>query len=1335
MKNFLLTLCTLLLVSTLISCENFLEGSLIQKDVERLILLANSEKPSVVSKSPEYKEEGVYKNLAISVIFTHKIDESNFRFTDKELVKLGCMNIDGSLNSGYDILKDDSDRIYAYIYQKQTFFKNITITDDSSNSLCANFKAPVMSSYNKSKNETTIQIPVNELNLLEVENLMKIHVSFSNIIQDTETIPLTSDLTWFYIIKNEIDQEKPVLFTDKTIAALSKESINPYNPLEAAEDYAEQEKLNEASLADAYIDYFNPGDIYKKNNQGIFWDRTEDIMPKRRRIFYKGDIYDRNGDIYLDSLSNNEISHFFRINHINSKVYFYLEGHDYGSGTVNAVFTWERLTDENGNEVSDNIPKEDCTLVKTLNMTNTSDSVVSAADITLDLSDSIFLDGLYKIEIQLCDSSGNFSDEKEVYYVVRDTKMTSNLDQLQTRNDFPSMNIPFPKEKDKATGEYLFDDPESQGSYWTWFNEYLGKYIPTTTPTAGFLNERRRIINIENMKQDYFYTYNKGSEKIDINTDTDRFIFTCDYGLSSDNIIEKNVSLQAQQWGEAKENFEYWTPQALIDYTDANPTSNVYVRINIIDEVNNVLSTDLYFPAKVSLSDYSYSSGLLKLNIADQSQLDWTAKLNLSNLKVVLKYWIFYAEVPEGFIVSPTDRETIFTRNTQTPEVALINSSDNFNIPAEQGKTYSVIIRPEFEFNLKSDGSNGGCISGPITIFNGLKAESKTQNEIKKPTFTLEEKNNGKNSGTFTITANIEDLDSDAGTKYQLAYSTDGTTFNYLYDEPEDIEFNKDNKVTVKQIKAVIPTPIKPPVYAKWDSATNTYLDDNTWLKEKYSDYKYFDNKYGHEVHSYNPTEGKYVSPATDTYTTTVFFKIVASNGNSTVESEISTINFTQDDDNRPPYFHTWKKTHDLRLSPDGKSLSTVTECISDDEWQLVKEFTFYYTPYKEIWGNDLNVLSTEEIKRLPSGKGSISSEYTCEQDIIHDSYYIEVTDSQGYTLVKGAYAHERNYISIPTSCFDSGEYLLFASFTDKAGNELVTTLGKINIDNFKNKPEPSYDSETGKINVTFNPDNKDFMETILSVQYFAENTWNDFFPLSIEGKLMNERIYAKDGNNLSYSTSDNITVKDTFYKIDTQGYNIDYSTGMIWCYSSWEDNGEIKYDNWWSEKNENDRLAEVTQEEIDERRTSDASLKDKTDDEIRKIISDEGYQYSAYDYYTQETQAAPSYVYVSDTYTPFAQENKNFIDGAYGAMLICSQPVLVQFIVSNQNLGSSIEKWELRGTAVDTQLYNIPGNPSATDLTTLKSSVIENSTESFYYVVTVHFADGTQNISQVFQK
>ena len=92
MKNFVrntllggFLLCAVLLTT---GCENFLSGSKVKDELEKAVLIANSECPVATVEEPAFSDTGVARNKTIVISFTMPMDPAtingNYAIKDSE---------------------------------------------------------------------------------------------------------------------------------------------------------------------------------------------------------------------------------------------------------------------------------------------------------------------------------------------------------------------------------------------------------------------------------------------------------------------------------------------------------------------------------------------------------------------------------------------------------------------------------------------------------------------------------------------------------------------------------------------------------------------------------------------------------------------------------------------------------------------------------------------------------------------------------------------------------------------------------------------------------------------------------------------------------------------------------------------------------------------------------------------------------------------------------------------------------------------------------------------------------------------------------------------------
>lgn len=169
MKKCLFKVFVLSTIVSLISCQNFLDGSKLKDLLEKEVFIASSIRPEITSVSPTYVEGGVYSDSNIIVVFSKKMDKKYF-----------------------------SD------------FSYISITDSSGVSLLEHYFPPKLSD-----DGLTLTIAYNSSNSINIpEGTIKtVKVRLSSEISDYETIPLKNDYTWTFNLNSKTDDKAPEFLT------------------------------------------------------------------------------------------------------------------------------------------------------------------------------------------------------------------------------------------------------------------------------------------------------------------------------------------------------------------------------------------------------------------------------------------------------------------------------------------------------------------------------------------------------------------------------------------------------------------------------------------------------------------------------------------------------------------------------------------------------------------------------------------------------------------------------------------------------------------------------------------------------------------------------------------------------------------------------------------------------------------------------------------------------------------------------------------------------------------------------------------------------------------
>ncbi len=425
--------------------------------------------------------------------------------------------------------------------------------------------------------------------------------------------------------------------------------------------------------------------------------------------------------------------------------------------------------------------------------------------------------------------------------------------------------------------------------------------------------------------------------------------------------------------------------------------------------------------------------------------------------------------------------------------------------------------------------------------------------------------------------------------------------------------------------------------------------------------------------------------------------RIMAVKGNKTVCSDIQTITFTREDDNLPPEPSAQITSHDSILSFDGRSFK-YEGIIKEDDLNTNEIFKYYYTEYNENWGSNLSVLSEDRIKELPVLQSRLSA----------NVWQSEIDSSLQYSLSPVVYVNG----------LKDGKYMFFAKVWDTFGNENYITLGKANIGTFKNKPKVTYDAKVNQFTTILNLEDNEtrFDKNMINIQAFStdkkayNNGWYDFY--ENQNELQNCTIDTR-GKNLSNVTKNNVSVIDkvlggkisksrplqagTFYRISVQSFN----------------------DNTYNPK---------TKRGVNKK--SGRPYNDSI--ETGAVVPSLEYE-TEYDLYTDETVSYPVYYYI-----PAADEDMSKFKGSFfknTAAVSTNRPVIINLISSVNNLGSDVDEWERRGKLIKTYYFTgSNGGIPFKDNDVREDMLNSDETGQFYYVMIVHFANNTSEISNVYK-
>ena len=402
--------------------------------------------------------------------------------------------------------------------------------------------------------------------------------------------------------------------------------------------------------------------------------------------------------------------------------------------------------------------------------------------------------------------------------------------------------------------------------------------------------------------------------------------------------------------------------------------------------------------------------------------------------------------------------------------------------------------------------------------------------------------------------------------------------------------------------------------------------------------------------------------------------RILAVKGNKAVYSRAKEIVFTQDDDNISPQASNVITSHDSLLSYDGRSFK-FDGVIKENDFHTNEIFKYYYTEYNESWDNSLYVLSEDQIKLLPGAVSRLDSKV-----------WVDNSDSSLKYSISPV---------VPVNGLKDGKYMFFAKVWDTYGNENYITLGKAFVGTFKNKLKVAYDSQAGQFNTTLalNENETRFDRNMINLQILdSENKWNDYY--GSQNELQNCSVDSRAKTLISQSK---IYKKGAFYRISVQSFND----------NTYDENSKTgvnkKYPKPYSNLFEASTVVPEVQNETE------------------------------YDLYTEETVSNPVYYYV-----PAQDEDMTKFKGSFFKNTVAistNKPVIINLISSLTDLGSNIDEWERRGKLIKTYYFKGDVNGIPFKDNDVRDDMLNSDEEGLiYYVMVVHFANNTSEISNVYK-
>lgn len=776
-------------------------------------------------------------------------------------------------------------------------------------------------------------------------------------------------------------------------------------------------------------------------------------------------------------------------NHTKSELEFYVEGNAFGDGKVNAYILYSNVYTVDGKPVDS--PEEDY-IIEELENKNEAGNYYQTIPFNFDKApDKVYEDGVYKFSIYLKDQYGTLSKTSKEYYVIRDTNMARSasallwfesplFNQYFAKDNEPAYPAPFDSmtptaEKIDAVRkrvqfQFINDDTYllyNKNSYDDKYYDYT--YLFSWGTSLDDLTAPVPALSISESSITEYYGYDVPEEDVTpIETGPDAYEYESwikhwlyeTYGNITGNDVRAMSSTKRI----------YTLPLEYEEYVKTHPDNDVFLQATVIDTVGNSNTVTTLSPKKIKFHGYQVEDSTYKgkaakkvtLNYSDYTNADLTTIAKIPDKFCIENYRIYYAKIPAGCSESDMDKLDL-TRNEIVPwiedQYSGLTDNPEFYIPVnDEGKysKYVVYIQPNYSTNSILSGQWTGQTFGPyekIVIDPYTEAKPLTKPVITKVEHDSSEKSTGLLKVSITLSSPDKTLN------YVPCYSIDGGT-KWAY---PDFEINS-NKT---KIDFTMVNPLTPPIHEGDPDGEHSWKDKETWV-DKWDGSIHTDYLFrGDFFESIERIKERYYEDENHNsrwlydYSNDVFVKVQVISGNNKVDSDTShIILWGEKDDNIPPYQDSNITNHDSRLSADGHSYE-FGNLIKEGQAHMSKNFIYYYTPYNEAWGNNLSVLSEDEIRALPSGMSYIKSNTYVDYDWRISNEIKEREKASGSSIMKQVCMDFTPVV--PIKGLEDGKYMFFGEFFDEKGNSSIITLGKADVGTFANKPLVSYNSGEGE--------------------------------------------------------------------------------------------------------------------------------------------------------------------------------------------------------------------------------------------------------------------------------
>ncbi len=1038
---------------------------------------------------------------------------------------------------------------------------------------------------------------------------------------------------------------------------------------------------------------------------------SDNSYAEKSASYFANSLLSNGGRLIEGAITADNENQICTSNHINSKINFYVEGNDYGGSAVRGHIYCKRIKEVTGSAVNE--AAKDFVF----NLTKQTDSDLYSTLYTLDLGSADLQDGLYEVKLHIQDTSNLDSENYKLYYVIRDTSLAYCITSRMV-NDTSLFR------REDEIAEPTIEDANDDPIYLAWLQRK--RTFDTQIPTLSKIEDFRTRILFDRIDDDVYYT-----SSLTNNTYAERDLsYFLSWGLNKEQLtspvrIDGNTYTYDYSKASVGDVIYYNLPAAFITFLKNNEDSDIILKAIITDSVGNQNVIYSLWPKKINFHYYT---------VTNDANSKKKVELNFSSLplkdtfedKVFHGKWrIFYA--PLGSLNEEDEdalSELTLKRNGDT-YVANSDGSDKLEITQlDEDSKYVVYIQTAYDSDSVYNGQYNCTTFGPLTKIIVDTTENATVGTPGQPVFNVEKIGGEKNSGLITLEISIENYNSNF--KYipyywdiiKLGYWVESPAGagNYIYIPDEwgwvKLDAHSEESFTI-QVNNRLTAPL----------GKNQIWDHVKWDYTDYGGGNCPDNTYFMAVENC-------LSLGRPSYTGTV--RLVAVNNSSVSEAAECEYNLSWEDDNIPPKISSDITKHDSHLSFDGHSFE-FSDLIRDEEGSLTEYFTYYYTPYNHAWGDNLNVLSENQIKMLPSGR----AKYT-------GSCWLNGQEGAQYRLDT----------SIPVYGLPDGDYMYFAKLEDRFGNYTYATLGKAHIGTFKNKLKVELDDEGKyfKSTLELEPEESFFDKNMINVQICYDTNWDNYYEwlnelqnckkTTIDGKLClysyiadtddpNSFIYRSGTEpNFSYTnytlprfknenevvTNENRTLSNgNWYRITMQSFNENYMTAQG------GDGVSYKYGRPY---------------------TSISNCSDpNTDPDLwnRNLWWVDGEQ--KYDVCTDETVSNTVYYYVPRDNNNDREDFSDYYASFFSSTATprSNHSMLVNVLVSNCDLGQDTDEWERRGKLVATHKYDQWDNTTRSISCDFNQSVAAEDVSKarekgqVYYAAVVHFAKGESAVSDVY--